>query len=143
MSENTVDALSERLEKLEKIVENHGICHLDNHEDMRRLASRINESQVQLQRDASRLMAQIESRLVEHSATIRTVVERARQSVEEISQITKAALSPQGLAAIKIGDDAVGKALQGRVIVTRPASREEIKAGVGIVVRQATREEQK
>jgi hypothetical protein len=133
-----VKALVERIEKLEARCENFAQAHLDNHEDMRDFAERINAFETKIHSVVNEVISGLQ-RDFDRNA------EYAKANLQKTLAETKATLAEAlSTAVAQVKPEQIADALTGagRIVVTRPASREEMKSGVGVVVtRQAGRRE--
>ena len=114
--------IEERLAELEDRVEQLRLADLDNNEDMRRVSERINQVTAEMHKELNRIQEEVTQQIVEHvrSVTVSAYNMVAAQIVENVKP------------------EVVAEALTKNVLVTRPATREELKAGTAVPVRQAT-----
>jgi DnaJ-domain-containing protein 1 len=134
--EQKLSALEAEVKVLKERCDNFSACHLDNHEEMRRLATRVNKYIGEVGRVGNTVASEI---IASTSAQCDAVSSRAQADFQKIVSQTKAALSPEKISDAAIAAVTPGKIadeLSKRVLVTRPAKRGET-AGV-LVTRQAT-----
>jgi hypothetical protein len=144
-TQTRVTALEAEVKALKERCEDFALCHLDNHEDMRRLANRVNEYSGKVGSDASRIAYEIANQVVASMlAQCNVILERAQANVQEIAEKTKTVLSPEKISEavfavatpVKIAD-----ALSKHVLTVRPASRDELKTGLALPIRQSSNRE--
>ena len=114
--------IEERLAELEDRVEQLRLADLDNNEDMRKFSERINQVTAEMHKELNRIQEEVTQQIVEH---VRSVTTSAYNMVA--AQIVE-----------NVKPEVVAEALTKNVLVTRPATREELKAGTAVPVRQAT-----
>ncbi len=97
--------------------------------------------------DAEESIAKLYERLNEYQGRVEKQIAQAHQHlVDRLNQIVESVVTDAKTqfgheVAHEITQKLTKEALSQRVLITRPASREEAKAGIAIPVRQATREE--
>jgi predicted nuclease with TOPRIM domain len=123
--QSAVEALAERVERLEKHILNHCERFNDVQDDHTSLSERLNEYQQRLDKQLSYansvLIADL-NKLLDKTNSVLSA--EFRDKFDTL------------LAAFR--ENIQQEIASGRVLVTRPATREEIKSGVGIAVRQAS-----
>jgi hypothetical protein len=117
----SLEALAERIEKLEKHIEIHCLRFDDVQDEHKSLAERMNEYLIRVEKLLSYANNALTADLYKLAlATNTTLSAEFREKFEEL------------LAEFK------QEILAKKVVVTRPATREEIKTGTAVAVRQAT-----
>jgi hypothetical protein len=147
--ETRIATLEAEVKVLKERCDNFSLCVLDSHADARQFAHRMNEYNNQL-REYNEKTTLVSNKIAKEIvapmlAQANAALERTQANVQKIVAQTKAALSPEKISEAAIAAVTPGKIadeLSKRVLTVRPASREELKAGSALAVRQITRAEQ-
>ena len=123
MSEEKIAALEARVAELESQLAVFVERAKDDDEALRSFSERINEATGELHREMAEYRAEIEKLILEH---VRSVTASAYNAV--------AAQILEGITPEKIAEGLT----KGAVLATRPATRDEIRDGKALPVRQLT-----
>jgi hypothetical protein len=147
MSEVTavnIEALTKRIEKLEEYVSTQAVPTFDDvYQDIKNMVGRIDE----YQRRSSAQVADIDNRNAKQIANVDNRLANTLADLHKSVTDTLAKLQTKFIDKVHENVRAVttyeiAESLAKKVLVTRPATRDEIKAGTALAVRQASRHEQ-
>jgi archaellum component FlaC len=127
-----VKSIEERVADIEKLL-GHVQAHIVDVQDEVHIAlRRVNDYQGRVDKDVSDVHQFVSDSV---NRFVQTIYKEVRKRFSE--EIAKEAFE-------KMLPETIAKALASKVLVTRPATREELKSGEGVLaVRQASREELK